>query len=111
MSTSEQDEQVAIPVVYLGLEETSILYANQFAVQIEGNDFIVTAGQVAPPLLLGTVEEQREQAKQLPYVPIRVVGRFAVSRERVQQLAELLQQQIRRHDEQLTGGEGRGHDS
>lgn len=102
MATPKRDDPVSIPVVYIGVEDAPILYSNQFAVQVEGNDFIVTAGQLTPPILVGSEEEQREQAKQLSYVPIRVVARLAINRERAAQLAALLGKQLQQYDERQT---------
>jgi hypothetical protein len=101
----EQDDPLSLPVVFVGADDTPILYANQFVVQVEGNDIIVTAGQLAPPILLGNADEQREQARQISYVPIRVIARLAINRERAAQLVALLGNQLRRDDE---GEEQRG---
>jgi len=46
--------------------------ANQFLSQIDQDGtFILSVGQVAPPVLLGTPEEHRAQAAGLPFVAVR----------------------------------------
>ena len=62
---AEAQEPVQVPVVFIGAEDTPLLYANQFVIAHQGQEFILSVGQVTPPLLLGTPEQQYEQAKQL----------------------------------------------
>jgi len=94
----EQDA-ITLPVVYVGAEDEPILLANQFAIQHQKNEFILTVGQLQPPILLGSPEERKEQAKKLTYVPIRVVARFGLTRQRLAELIEALQINLRKYDE------------
>lgn len=103
VSDPEQHDLVSVPVVFVGVDELPILYANQFVVQLEGNDFILSAGQLTPPILLGSEDEQREQAKDITYVPVRIVARIAMNRERALQLATPLGTQLQRYDERQEG--------
>ena len=93
----EQDA-ITLPLTYLGLEDVPILFANQFVIQHEKNEFILTVGQLQPPILVGAPEERKEQAKKLTYVPIRVVGRFGLTRQRLAELIEVLQSNLRTYD-------------
>ena len=95
---AEAQEPVQVPVVFIGAEDTPLLYANQFVIAHLGQEFILSIGQVAPPLLLGTPEQQHEQAKQLSFVPIKTVARFAMTRERLDQLIKLLQDHVAQSD-------------
>ena len=90
---------VGVPVVFVGAEDLPILHANHFVIAIHQEDFIVTVGQFAPPILLGSDEEQRDQASQLTYVPVKVVARLALTRTRVAELVSALQTQMQRYDE------------
>ena len=85
------DEQPsAIPILLAEADETPILYANQFVLQEHQGEFILTVAQFAPPLLVGDAEEQREQLKQVTFIKSRVVGRFAVNRECLAELAAVI---------------------
>ena len=48
--------QLAVPLLWVGVDDADIHYANQIIVQPgEGTEFFVTFGQVAPPLLTETM--------------------------------------------------------
>ena len=96
----EDREPVAIPIVYLGVEDAPLLYANQFVIQYQQNEFILTVGQLAPPILLGTEEERRQQARELTYVPVKVVARFALTRTRLEELVKVLAGHLERYDQE-----------
>ena len=98
MADSEQG--IAIPVLFVGVEDVPILLANQFVIQHEQQEFILLVGQVAPPLIMpGSPEEQLEQARNIAYIPIKVVGRFGMTRERMVELISILQDNLKRFDE------------
>ena len=48
-------DAITLPLTYLGLEDIPILFANQFVIQHEKNEFILPVGQLQPPLPLGFV--------------------------------------------------------
>jgi hypothetical protein len=79
---AEQDpEQIAVPVVWVGVEETPILFSNQAICQFDQDleTFILTFGQLTPPAIIGTPEEMREQAEQISFVQVRVAARLSMS--------------------------------
>lgn len=81
-----------------------MLFANQFAIQFNQDEFILTVGQIQPPLLLGPPEQQHEQAKRLTHVAIRTLVRVGMTRQRMVELVELLTEHLRRYDEQQGTG-------
>jgi len=87
-----------IPIVISGAEDVSIHFANQFVIQHQQNEFILTIGQLVPPMLFGTDEERLEQAKKVAYVPVKVVTRLALTRQRIVELIEVLQENLRNYD-------------
>ena len=95
-----QDEPgVEIPLVYIGADDEPVLFANQFVVQHELLDeFVLTLGQLTAPILLGSEEEKMEQASRLAYVPVKVVGRFSFTRERVVELINALKENLETYD-------------
>ena len=84
-------EFLSVPLVYVGIEDVPILYANQFIIQHQQDEFIISVGQLSPPVLLGDESEQREQAERLSYVPVKVVARLALTRQRLTELITVLQ--------------------
>ena len=95
---NQEEAAITLPVVYVGAEDEPILFANQFVIQHEKNEFVLTVGQLQPPILLGSPEERKEQAKKLTYVPIKVVARFGLTRQRLAELIEALQSNLRKYD-------------
>ena len=102
---AEQDEEVAIPTVFVGIEDVPIQFANQFVIQHQQEEFILTFAQLAPPILSGKDEEKLEQARKLSYVPIKVVGRFGFNRERLAELISILQTNLERFDRRKGAGQ------
>jgi len=92
------DDQIQLPIAYLGVEETPIVFANQFAIQHFQNEFIITIGQIAPPILVGSPEERREQAKNVGYIPVTIVGRFSLTKERIRELIGALQENLSNYE-------------
>ena len=89
-------ESVELPLFFVGAEDTPILFANLMVVQQQHKEFILTFGQFTPPLVLGTTAEQVEQAKSMPYVPVKVVARIGMTPERMSELIGILQDNYNR---------------
>lgn len=89
---------VSVPIVYVGAEDVPILYVNQFVSQFQADEFILTVGQVSPPILLGDEAEQREQAERVSYVAVKVVARLAFTRQRLKEIIALLQSNLDAYD-------------
>lgn len=96
----QESDSIQLPIVYASVDDEPMLFANQFVLQVNQDEFILVVGQLQPPLVLGTPEEQREQASRLTHVPVRVIARVGMTRQRVAELAQLLTDQLRRYDEQ-----------
>jgi hypothetical protein len=92
------DEGIAVPIVLAGFEDLPVLMANHFIIQHEVDQFILAVGQLVPPPLIGTEEEQREQALQLTSVSVKIVARLAMTRTRVEELIGILQGNLQRYD-------------
>ena len=93
-----QGGQISLPLVYVGAEEVPVLLANMFVSQFEQNEFILTVGQLVPPILIGTLEEREEQAKKVGYVAVKIVAKLGLTRQRVVELIQLLQENLRNYD-------------
>jgi hypothetical protein len=94
MGDRENEDSIQVPVVWAGVEDVPILYANTFISQFDPaatGGFIVTIGQLTPPALIGTPDQVREQAEQVSFVPVRAVARIAMTRSKLDELIALLQ--------------------
>jgi hypothetical protein len=114
MSDPEKPEDgIQVPVVWAGVEDVPIVYANNIIVQFDTSSpggFIITVGQMTPPALIGTPEEVREQAEQVSFVPVRAVARLALTRTKMQELIAVLQGNVEKYDrwQSKVGGDPRG---
>jgi hypothetical protein len=106
---AEEPQSLQLPLVWVGGDEKAILFANQFLGQFLQDDFLLTIGQLAPPTLLGSPEERQAEARALDFVPVKVLARFGLTRGRVEDLIEVLQQTLKNYDE-AEGGEGESGD-
>ncbi len=102
----EESESRKIPIVYLGAEDVPILYANNFVIQSHQGDFILTVGQLSPPILLGSEEDRRQQVEQVSYVPVKVVARLSFTRARIEELISVLSVHVEKQDARGAGDLG-----
>jgi hypothetical protein len=105
---ADEENVVQLPLVWVGGDEVPILFANQFLGQYHQDDFLLTVGQLAPPALLGTPEERREEALTMSFVPVKVLARFGMTRSRVEDLIGVLQQTLKNFEEAEGGEEDNG---
>ncbi len=96
----ENDLEIQLPAVWVGVDDAPIVFVNQFAAQVNAGEVTLTFGQASAPMLLGTVEEQKAQAAQLPFVPVRSVARLGLTPARLRELVGILQQTLNRADKQ-----------
>lgn len=94
--------EVAVPVVWTGGEDVPVLAMNQSLVVIHEGDIVLTLGMMAPPVIrTGSAEEDIERIRQTGYVPIRTLGKFALSRRRLEELANAVQRGIEIYDRRM----------
>jgi hypothetical protein len=100
-SDAANDRQhVSVPIKFLGEDEALVAYANLFSIQNpgRGTEFILTAAQIVPPILLGTPEEQREQMEERGYVAARVLARLALTPDQLRSLGRLINETVEKLD-------------
>jgi hypothetical protein len=98
MADEEQD-RVEIPLAWIGVEDVPVLATNQALVQFTAeNEFVLTFGQLAPPILLGSEEERREQLKMITFAAVKPVARLGLTRQRVEELIRVLTENLENHD-------------
>lgn len=98
----ERDEAIALPIVYVGVEEAPLYFSNQFVVQWQQDEFVLTFGHVTPPLeMVGlSLDQARERARTLRHVEAKLIVRLGMTAARVRELVRLLQQQLAAYDRQ-----------
>lgn len=97
-----EPQEHGVPLVYVGADDQPIVLANQFGIiQDQANgEFVLTVGQLQLPQLIGSDEERQEQFNRLSFIGIKVLGRFVLTRPRVEALVAMLQQNLDRTPDQ-----------
>lgn len=88
------EPRITLPVAWLD-DDAPIAYANQFLLStISDEEYVLQVGQASPPPITGTPEQQKEQLSRISFVPIRALAKVSLTRQRVQELADLLQRAL-----------------
>ena len=88
----DQPDSVQVPVVWVGVEELPVAFANQFVVQVDRGEVFLTIGQLVPPPIIGaTEEERRAQAENIEFVQVKPVARLVMTPSKLHELATTLE--------------------
>jgi hypothetical protein len=96
--SKEPPQGVEVPIAW-HYEGAPAVFANQMIVSADAHDVHLYFFEVAPPLLLGTDEEKKEQAEKLVAVNARCVIRVIINKERLADFAGALQATAAKIDE------------
>jgi hypothetical protein len=87
----ETPEGLMIRLRWEGVENVPILLANQVIGQVgQQGEVILAFGQASPPILIGDAEQQREQAREIPFVPVKPVVRLGFTRAGLDDVIRIL---------------------
>jgi hypothetical protein len=104
------DEAVQLSIIWPGAGDASVMRSNAILGQI-GNgpagpeEILLTFGYVAPPVLLGSPEEQQAAVAAIGAVSANILCKISLSRGRAHELIELLRQQIKFYDQLAEGAQ------
>ena len=103
MPTENGEDRVAedmqIPVFWDAVEDVPLVLVNQVLGQVgQQDEVILTFGQVNPPLLMGTREQQAQQASEIPFVAVKPVARLALTKAGLDDLVRVLQDTQRNYE-------------
>jgi hypothetical protein len=102
---AEEQDRIAIPLAWVESDEP-VTFANQFMTQrVTETELLLLVGQAFPPPIIGSPDQQLEQARQIPFVPVRTLGRYSLTRERVVELVNLLQRLLESTTDAARGDE------
>lgn len=88
----EQPDSIEVPIVWVGVEQLPVVFANQFVVQVDRGEVFLTIGQMVPPPIIGaTEEERRAQAENIEHVQVKPVARLVLTPSRLHELAAALE--------------------
>ena len=81
-----------LPLKWVDEDNLHTLAANQFVLTTgtPWDEVILAVGQVSPPVLIGTHEEQLTQVEELDFLPVRMLARFSIPISVAKGLRDLL---------------------
>jgi hypothetical protein len=95
----DEEDRVQVPVAWVGVDDLPVLAVNQILLQnTSPEEFLLIFGQLAPPILLGSDDEKREQLRMLNFAPVRPVVRLALTRQRIDELRNLLDRHLKQFE-------------
>jgi hypothetical protein len=80
-----------IPLTWENVEDVPVFFANQYVCQFNQDEFVLTIGQMTPPMLLGELQDRAEQLQRLEYVPVKPLARIAFTYSRLVELIQVLE--------------------
>ena len=90
MGDESKVQTLELPVNYVGLEESSLVFANNMVVQHTEHEFILTFALLHPPIVV--TEKDAKKLKGLEAIDAHVSVRVALSPSRIPQLIAILQE-------------------
>lgn len=75
----------------MNVEDVPVFFANQYVCQFNQDEFVLTIGQMTPPMLLGELQDRAEQLQRLEYVPVKPLARIAFTYTRLVELIQVLE--------------------
>ncbi len=98
--TEDTQKELQIPVLWDGVENVPLVLTNQVLGQVgQQGEVILTFGQVNPPLLMGTPEQQAQQASDIPFVAVKPVARLALTKAGLDDLVRVLQETQKNYEQ------------
>jgi hypothetical protein len=96
-------------VIWQGVDDVPVLAANQIVVQLDSpggrpEHILLTFGHAAPPIIIGSPEEQQIALSDTKTVPIKPLARFSMSPSRVRDLIRILEESVHNFDARLEEG-------
>ena len=101
---------VEIPLIWVGADDLQVLAVNQWLLQHDSRagEYFLVGGILTPPVVLGSLEAQREHMLNLGYVPVQAVARFSLSGHRLRELRDLLDRAVRALEQGKLGDDEEG---
>jgi hypothetical protein len=100
------NEGIGVPVEWHYPEGLIGRYSNNIVVQFGENECHISFFEIRPPLIFGSPEEMKEQAKKLKSVRAECVSRIIIAKAFVPQILKAIQETWEKHQAQLEGNGG-----
>lgn len=106
ISDEKESTEVGIRLAW-ATDDAPILFANQFALQIDQGMLVLIVGQATPPIIIReTPDERVAAARELDHIEIKTLARVAFSPARAKQLRDLLDTMLTNYKQHRDQAEG-----
>jgi len=97
---------VSLPIALEGYTERVIEMASWAQCQfVRQGEFILTIGQAHPPVVVGdSSQERRQSLEQAGYITVKVLGKYSMTLQRLQELIQALQTCQQQYQEAVKRG-------
>jgi hypothetical protein len=107
MTEPTPPDEVQVSLAWEAPDDLATPFVNQFLIQHQKGEFVLTFGVLVPPPITAVdLEERRKALASMPYIPIKIVGRYGFTRQRLVELIDVLQTNLQKHDESFKAGDG-----
>lgn len=92
-----QPKGVAVKGLWVDLDETHVLATNQYIVQAQDGEFVLSLGHMTPPMppMAHGKYEIKDLVEQVDYVPVRTVFRTSMTIGNIRKLHNLLDRVVK----------------
>jgi hypothetical protein len=97
MAHQEPETPRNIPIEWHIPDNILTRYATNMVIQQNGSEFIIMFFEIRPPLVFGTLEEQKAQLGKVESAQAECVGRIVVTPERMPEFAKAFLDSIEQH--------------
>jgi hypothetical protein len=112
VTAPDDDGSIQLPLIWPDVNDVSVLMSNVHLLQISEPDCaVLTLGQAAPPVVLGTPEEQQTMVRAIGGVSVRAICRVSMTRVRVAELAAGLNQLLANMNSAAAQHENHGNET
>ena len=87
-------DQIDIPITWANADAIPVELATHFLIQNDKHGFYLVMGNIPPPPVSGTADQQLEQYKKIKEVGVRAAGRFFIPTKAMDELVNLLQNHL-----------------
>lgn len=91
MEEPERPITLRLPIEWFIPPDIKSVYATNLLIQRGDHEFFISLFELRPPIVIGTPEQQREQAAQLHTARAECVARIIVGRDRLPEFVQVLQ--------------------
>jgi hypothetical protein len=105
---AESDDVLELSIRFEDASAAPAFYATNLVVQHTPHEFLLHFYDIVPPMLVGTDEEKRKQARALTQIVARPLARVVVAAGRMEEFIKVMQENLNTFKERAGSASGAG---